>query len=85
MVEHSEKNSTYFASLEKKISETKLISRLQINNKLNTDQKEIISETEKYYKTLYAKRETQNSRYNLFDKTMLKLNQVEKEQCDGKE
>ena len=83
MVEHSEKNSRYFASLEKKRSEAKLISRLQINNKINTDQKETISETEIYYKTLYAKRETQNSRYNFFDETMPKLNQVEKEQCEG--
>ena len=36
MVEHGEKNSKYFASLEKKRSETKLLSRLKINNKINT-------------------------------------------------
>ena len=33
MVEHGEENSKYFASLEKKRSETKLILRLKINNK----------------------------------------------------
>ena len=64
MVEHSEKNSKYFASLEKKKSETKLISKLQINNKINTNQKKILNETEKYYKSLYAKRESRSSRYN---------------------
>lgn len=78
MVEYSEKNSKYVASLEKKRSESKLISRLQINNnKINTDQTEILSETEKFYKTLYAKRETRNSRYNFFDESITKLNQAE--------
>ena len=49
MVEHGEKNSKYFASLEKKMSETKLISRLKINNKINTNQTEILSETELFF------------------------------------
>ena len=53
MVEHGEKNSKYFASLGKKRSETKLISRLKINNKINTNQTEILSETELFlYKSL---------------------------------
>ena len=66
MVEHSEKNSKYFASLEKKRSETKLISRLKINNKINTNQTEILSETELFYKNLYNKREVGRSSYNFF-------------------
>ena len=49
MVEHGEKNSKYFASLEKKRSETKLFSRLKINNKINTNQTEILSETELFF------------------------------------
>ena len=49
-VEHGEKNSKYFPSLEKKRSETKLISRLKINNKINTNQTEILSETELFIK-----------------------------------
>ena len=53
MVEHGEKNSKYFASLEKKRSETKLILRLKIDNKINTNQTEILSETELFYKNLY--------------------------------
>ena len=64
MVEHSDKNSRYFANLEKKGSESKLISKLQINNIINTDQKEILSETEKYYNNLYSKRESRNPRHN---------------------
>ena len=49
MVKHGEKNSKYFASLEKKRSETKLISRLKIYNKINTNQTEILSETELFF------------------------------------
>ena len=49
MVEHGEKNSKYFASLEKKRSETKLILRLKINNKINTNQIEILLETELFF------------------------------------
>ena len=42
IVEYSERNSKYFASLEKKWSESKLITRLQINDKINTNQDEIL-------------------------------------------
>ena len=85
IIEHDEKNSKYFASLEKKKSETKLISRLQINDihVISTDQKEILTQTEKYYKSLYAKREPRSSRYNFFDETIPKLNQAEQTQCEG--
>ena len=43
-VEHGEKNSKYFASLEKKRSEAKIISRLKIDNTTNTNQMEILSD-----------------------------------------
>ena len=64
IVEHDEKNSKYFASLEKKRSETKLISRLAINNSISTNQKEIITEIQSFYKRLYNKREINGSKYN---------------------
>ena len=73
MVKHGEKNSKYFASLEKKRSETKLISRLKINNKINTNQTEILSETELFYKNLYNKRKVGHSSYNFFDDSIRKL------------
>ena len=83
MVEHGEKNSKYFASLEKKRSETKLISRLKINNKINTNQSEILSETELFYKNLYNKREVGHSSYNFFDDSIRKLNNLDKNSCEG--
>ena len=66
IVEHDEKNSKYFACLEKKRSETKLISRLAINNSISTNQKEIITEIQSFYKRLYNKREINDSKYNFF-------------------
>ena len=66
IIEHNEKNSKYFASLEKKKSETKLISRLQINDKISTDQKEILTETEKYYKVSVREARTMKLEIQLF-------------------
>lgn len=83
IVEHSEKNTKYFANLEKKRSESKVISRLHINNTTTTDQKQILSETENYYRALYTKRETQNARYDFFDDSIDKLSGVDQEKCDG--
>ena len=83
MVEHGEKNSKYFASLEKKRSETKLISRLKIDNKINTNQTEILSETELFYKNLYNKREVGHSSYNFFDDSIRKLYNLDKNSCEG--
>ena len=62
IVEHDEKKSKYFASLEKKQSETKLISRLCVNNVISTNQKEILTEIQTFYKNLYNKREISNSK-----------------------
>ena len=83
IVEQSERNTKYFASLEKKRSEGKVISRLLINNEINTNQTEILSETEFYYKKLYNKRDTQNSRLNFFDDSIDKLNEINKQTCEG--
>ena len=83
VIEHNEKNSKYFASLKKKKSDSKLISRLTINNQTTTDQTEILKATEDFYKNLYKTKESKNSAYNFFDDTMKKLNEIEKESCDG--
>ena len=39
--------------------------------------------TEDFYKNLYKTKESKNSAYNFFDDTMKKLNEIEKESCDG--
>ena len=44
IIEQNERNSKYFASLEKKKAESKIISRLNVNGTLITNQKSILSE-----------------------------------------
>ena len=53
------------------------------NDTINTDQKEILQEAESYYKKLYDKKETQNSRINFFDDSIKKLDETEKQACEG--
>ena len=62
LVEHSEKNSKYFASLEKKKSETKSIVKLDIDNKEITQQNEVLVAEKNYYEKLYKKKDTSNSK-----------------------
>ena len=83
IVEYDEKNSKYFASLEKKRSETKLISRLSINNSISTNQREIITEIQSFYKNLYNKRQQNNSKFNFFDESINKLSNIDRTKCDG--
>ena len=83
IVENSEKNSKYFASLEKKWSESNTLTRLLFNDTINTNQKEILQEAESYYKNFYDKKETQNSRINFFDDSIKKLDETEKQTCEG--
>ena len=83
VVEYSESNSKYFANLEKKKYETKLINRLLVNNEILTDQTKILKATEEFYKNLYEKKETKDSAFDLFDNTINKLNETEADSCDG--
>ena len=69
IVEHGEK-SKYFASLEKKKSESKIISRLNVNGNIITDKREILSEQKHYYENLYKKRESSNSSIDFLDESI---------------
>ena len=85
MVEHGEKNRKYFASLEKKRSETKLISRLKIYNKINTNQTEILSETELFFvkiSIINGKWDT-HLIFFFFGDSILKLKNFYKNSCEG--
>ena len=83
IVEHGEKNSKYFASLEKKKSESKIISRLNINGDISTDKREILSEQKKFYENLYKNRQTNHSSINYFDENINKLDETDKMRCEG--
>lgn len=83
IIEEGEKNSKFFASLEKKRAESKIISRLNINGRVITDQDEILKEEKKYYQKLYSKQKLKSTTYNFFDETIEKLNEDEKNICEG--
>ena len=83
VVEEGEKNSKYFASLEKKKAENKIISRLEVKGNIITDQKDILTEEKSYYENLFSKRDRKNSFYNFFDNNITKLNDDEQQTCDG--
>ena len=83
VIEEGERNSKYFASLEKKKAESKIISRLNIKDKIITDQKDIINEEKSYYKNLFSKKDLKHSSYNIFDDNIDKLDVAEQHICDG--
>ena len=60
-----------------------LISRLCVNNVISTNQKEILTEIQTFYKNLYNKREMSNSKYNFFDQSINKLSNIDQIKCEG--
>ena len=54
--EEGERNSKFFLNLEKRNYTNKLITQLQINDSLITDQKQILLEERNFYKTLYSEK-----------------------------
>ena len=83
VIEEGEKKTKYFASLEKKRAESKLITRLNIKGKITTDQNEILKEEKSYYEKLYSKHDLKQSSYNFFDNNVEKLDEVEQKICEG--
>lgn len=58
-VEQNEKNTRYFATLEKKKSESKLICKLNVNGNIITNQSNIYVEENKFYIALISDKERQ--------------------------
>ena len=82
VIEEGERNSKYFASLEKKKAESKIISRLNIKDKIITDQKDIINGRNLIIKTYFQKR-TLSIPHNFFDDNIGKLDDAEQHICDS--
>ena len=83
IIEQNEKKIKYFAGLEKKKSEAKAITRLNINNTVVTNQRTILLEQKKFYEQLYSKIEQIESDINFFDNSLPKLNENEQNSCEG--
>ena len=82
-IEFDEKNSKYFSNLEKKKAEQKLITKLNIKGNICKNQEEIRQEQFRFYKTLYAKKESQTSDINFFNPKIEKLTEIHKDKCEG--
>ena len=88
-MEEGERNTKYFLSLEKRNGERKVLTQLRkdtdSNNKLITNQQEVICEVKKFYENLYKKEEI--SYINITDylafEECTKLSKDESEKCDG--
>ena len=60
-IEEGEKSTSYFLRLEKHNYCNKLITKLEIDNMIITDAKEILQEEKKYYEKLYSKQLNEDS------------------------
>ena len=83
-VENNEKNSKYFASLEKRHYEQKTITKIKTNQStIITDLKDIISEQRNFYQQLYKARPTIESELKFLDTPITQLNNDEINICEG--
>ena len=84
-VEYTDKNSKYFSNLERKQSERKSITQLNIKGKLITKQSDILKAEAEFYTNLYKDKDNveNESNYNFFNSNMPKLKNNEINQCEG--
>ena len=83
-VENGEKNSKYFANLEKRNFQSRIIHKLNVDGKLITDPNNILKEEMKYYENLYEKIEAQSSNYDFFPENFdQKLENENRNKCEG--
>ena len=83
--EFGEKPTTFFCGLEKSKYIAKTIYKLEIDNKLITDQTEILQETKKYYTNLYSSKLNGNENEDVFLETndLKQLNIEQQTKCEG--
>lgn len=83
-VEGAEKNTKYFANLEKKKAEGKTIKSLRINDKEITNHEDILKYTKQFYEELYKKDNNLNDNNECFPADhQNKLDERGKDTCEG--
>lgn len=82
-VEGAEKNTKFFANLERKRQETKTIKHILINGTEITNPVDILTETRLFYENLYKKQTTSsdNSFFDIINEDL--LNENDKNSCEG--
>ncbi len=80
-----EKPTKYFFDLEKRNSVAKTITRLNIDDNIVTNPKEILNAQRDFYKNLYSAKSSNVNMSNQFlDQQLInKLNDVQSESCEG--
>ena len=82
-VEFNEKNTKYFASLEKKHSEKKTINRVNTNGKVIDKHEDVLKELHSFYAKLYKKQEYGETSTEFFDDEIPKLSEENRSKCEG--
>ena len=83
-IEGGEKNTKYFANLEKKRSEAKTLHKLNTERKEITNQKEILNEVRSFYEKLYTEQIVDDDKMEQMSKNIsAKLNEEEKNIIEG--
>jgi exonuclease III len=83
-IEGAEKNSKYFASLEKKRAEEKIIKTISCNNQELTNQAEILKYVAKFFTSLYDKQEQSDNFEEFFTvESADKLTHEQQTLCEG--
>ncbi|KAH3878393.1 hypothetical protein DPMN_002286 [Dreissena polymorpha] len=79
-VEHNEKNTKYFANIEKRRSEQKTVHKLVVNGKDLTNRNQILEEQRIFFETLYKRKNVETN--TQFKNTHHALNEEEKQNMD---
>ena len=83
-IEGGEKNTKYFANLEKRNYESKIIHSLNCDGNVISDPKLILEEEKSFYQNLYEEKPQEISDYDFFpDNYSKKLSEEEKNKCEG--
>ena len=82
-IEDGEKNTKYFANLEKRNYENKVITELKINGESVYDQTKILEEERQFFERLYTKKTTNCIGNDFFPTEDSKLSDEEKNKCEG--
>ena len=83
IIEQTEKILNISLVLKRKKSESKVITRLNVNGTIVTNQQSILSEEKTFYEKLYSEKGQTRSMIVFFDNSLPKLNEDERNSCDG--
>ena len=77
------KKTQNYSQTSQKRSERKIIKQLNVKGKLIKNQEEILKQQQIFYKHLYKQRDRLPSSYNFFNSDKTKLEQENKDLCEG--